>query len=116
MGAGLKNTYLGSPNLITRSKVTSYTGDGAATQTIAVGFQPDAVIISVDFGDGTKYFFVKIASASSGAWRWLQGGVNQPDYGADKITAFTANGFTVSNADGANTAGKTYYYLAIKGE
>lgn len=88
--------------------VGQYTGNGAATQTVNTGFQPDLVI-------------VKRTTAVGGHFRVTSHPANRASYfttTADNtagglIQSFTASGFVVGSAiDNVNTA--TYNFIAFK--
>ena len=93
----------------------SYSGNNAATQSIALGFQPKAVLVMDSFGQ-TAY--------TTSSFAQVYGGLAMPgkpvsENGYTSLEV-TAAGFAVHNygseADRIriNRSGKCYYYLAIK--
>ncbi len=86
----------------------SYTGDGAATRTIELGFTPSAVFVSrndgVTFDGSTHYGGLAIAG--------------NPVLSADNLEVITVveNGFNVARAVGVNTnmSLTTYNFVAFK--
>lgn len=87
--------------------VGSYTGDGAGTQALSTGFQPDLVWVkrstavvpswrSSSMPGNYAQFFSAAAQDTTGAY----------------FTTFGASGFTVGSAN--NTSAGTYYYAAFK--
>ncbi len=97
-------------NLITPAQMLSgsYTGNGTDNRTIAIGFQPDAVII-------------KSASANTAVIRssTMSGDTSKEMTGAtallaNRIQSFTNNGFLVGTDATVNGSGVTYYWIAFK--
>ena len=119
MGAGLSNTFLGSPNLITRSVIGSYVGDGVAPQVVLIPFEAD--FIRVDCYDtGTASVTVWTYRSWPGGNSLLIERSGAPpgtvmSLITDGIIAIGANSFTVG-AGVLNTAGITYDFFAIQGE
>jgi hypothetical protein len=86
----------------------SYTGDGLDNRSIAVGFQPDFVIVK-DTGNREG-----VARSSS-----MVGDLAKPmgsltALAADNIQSFTATGFTIGTATRVNQSGRTYHWVAFK--
>ena len=86
----------------------TYTGDASDNRAIAVGFQPDFVM-------------VKDAGNSEGAARSssMAGDVAKPmgtttAFQADVIQSLDANGFTIGTDNRANRNNRTYYWVAFK--
>jgi hypothetical protein len=87
--------------------VGTYTGNGASTQTINTGFQPDLV-------------WVKRSTAVSANWRSSAMADNVGQYFINTnqdtsgvlYTTLNSNGFTVGSTN--NASGGTYYYVAFK--
>mgnify|MGYP006889797792 CR=1 FL=1 len=91
-------------------KVDSYVGDGNATQSITVGFQPAWVVVMEEAVARARH-----QSASMTDTAYFSGKIND----GSAITALTADGFQVNDtqdADGNrhNRAGITYHYFAFK--
>jgi hypothetical protein len=86
----------------------SYAGDGADDRAIAVGFQPDFVIVK---DDGNREAAARTSSMAGdlakpmGTLTALQ---------ADVIQALTANGFTIGTNNRVNQATRTYHWAAFK--
>jgi hypothetical protein len=86
----------------------SYTGDGVDDRAIAVGFQPDFVIVK-DTGNREA-----VARSSS-----MVGDLSKPmgtltPLAADNIQSFTANGFVIGTFNRVNQSGRTYHWVAFK--
>ena len=86
----------------------SYTGDGADNRAIAVGFQPDFVMVK-DTGN-------REGAARSSS---MVGDLAKPmgsltALAADNIQSFAANGFVVGTANRVNQSGRTYHWVAFK--
>jgi hypothetical protein len=87
--------------------VGTYTGNGAATQTITTGFAPDLV-------------WVKRSTAVTANWRSSAMATNigqyfiatNQDTTGTLYTTLNSNGFTVGSTN--NVSGATYYYVAFK--
>ena len=85
----------------------SYTGDGAESQTIYLGFRPKAVLLERQ--DGVRYSNTTVAGLA------LDGKPCYTDSTSGGIT-ITATGFTVSGKDMTitNKEGVVFYYLALR--
>lgn len=86
----------------------TYLGDATDNRAIAVGFQPDFVM-------------VKDAGNSEGAARSssMAGDVSKPmasltAFAADNIQSLTATGFTIGTDNRVNRNNRTYYWVAFK--
>jgi hypothetical protein len=86
----------------------TYTGDATDNRAIAVGFQPDFVM-------------VKDTAATEGAARSssMAGDVSKPmgsltAFAADHIQSLTATGFTIGTNNRVNRNGRTYHWAAFK--
>jgi len=85
-------------------KVSSYSGDGGASQSIgSMGFQPVYVIV---FPDTTVHPTQKNSSSSSLRFN------NDTPLGSTYITSLDSNGFAVDS--NLNSSGVTYHYAAWK--
>jgi hypothetical protein len=87
----------------------TYTGNAADNRAIAVGFQPDFVM-------------VKDTAATEGAARSssIAGDLSKPmgsltAFATDHIQSLTATGFTIGTNNRVNRNGRTYYWVAMKG-
>jgi len=90
---------------VSKIKFGSYTGDGTASQSIAVGFQPDWV--QVYNATNNTHSGVYVARTATGRFFSTSGTAN---------IAITATGFDLNDGTGPiNAAANTYFYLAIKG-
>lgn len=86
----------------------SYAGDAADNRAIAVGFQPDFVIVkdtSGREGVGRTSTMAGDASKPMGTLTALQ---------ADNIQSLTATGFTIGTNVRVNQNGRTYHWVAFK--
>ena len=86
----------------------SYTGDGTDDRPIAVGFQPDFVMVK-DTGNREG-----VARSSS-----MVGDLSKPlgtltALTADNIQSFTANGFVIGTFNRVNQATRIYHWVAFK--
>ena len=86
----------------------SYTGDATDNRAIAVGFQPDFVMVK-DTGNTEG-----VARLSS-----MAGDVSKPmgsltPFGADYIQSFTATGFTIGTDNRVNRNNRTFHWVAFK--
>jgi hypothetical protein len=86
----------------------SYVGNGTDNRAVAVGFQPDLVIVKDTTTD------VGAARTSS-----MAGDVSKPmgtltAFQADNIQSLTATGFVVGTNARVNSAGRTYHWVAFK--
>jgi len=86
----------------------SYTGDATDNRSIAVGFQPDYVI-------------VKDTNNTEGAARSssMVGDVSKPmgsltAFTADHVQSLTATGFTIGTNNRVNRSGRIYHWVAFK--
>jgi hypothetical protein len=87
----------------------TYTGDNGDDRAIAVGFQPDFVIVKTDTnreGAARSSSMVGDLSKPMGSLTALQ---------ADDIQSFTATGFVVGGSIRVNQNNRDYYWVAIKG-
>ncbi|MDO8661655.1 MAG: Ig-like domain-containing protein, partial [Candidatus Omnitrophota bacterium] len=88
-------------------KVGTYSGTGAGHDITGVGFQPDLV-------------WVKSSGLNLGVWRTadVSGSnslyFNGQSQGADQITAFVSDGFTVGTDAQVNAGSTNYWYAAFK--
>ena len=90
----------------------SYTGDGASSRTITLGFQPKAVYLCTQNG---------LAGSASGAY-YIYGGLAMPGKplchleSGEKAMEITTNGFllTQSTHRQVNVKGWNYYYIALR--
>ena len=84
----------------------SYTGDGAKTRTISLGFTPRAVFLITDDGD-----------IAAGAYSY--GGLALPGYPCEACSVVDG-GFSVKDQSGSgyviysNGSAEKYYYLALR--
>jgi hypothetical protein len=86
----------------------TYTGDATDNRAIAVGFQPDFVMVK-DTGNTEG-----VARSSS-----MAGDVSKPmgslaAFGADYIQSLTATGFTIGTDNRVNRNNRTYHWVAFK--
>ena len=86
----------------------TYTGDASDNRAIAVGFQPDFVIV--------KDTNTTEAAARSSS---MTGDVSKPmgsatAFAADHIQSLTATGFTIGTNNRVNRSGRTYHWVAFK--
>jgi hypothetical protein len=86
----------------------TYTGDATDNRAIAVGFQPDFVMVK-DTGNTEG-----VARSSS-----MAGDVSKPmgsltAFGADHIQSLTATGFTIGTDNRVNRNNRTYHWVAFK--
>jgi uncharacterized protein with FMN-binding domain len=87
----------------------TYTGDNGDDRAIAVGFQPDLVIVKDESGrEGVARSASMVGDLSKpmGTLTALQ---------ADNIQSFTATGFVVGGSNRVNQNNRDYYWVAIKG-
>jgi hypothetical protein len=87
----------------------TYTGDNGDNRAIAVGFQPDFVIVKDDAareGVARSSSMVGDLSKPMGSATALQ---------ADNIQSFTATGFVVGGANRVNQNNRDYHWVALKG-
>jgi hypothetical protein len=91
-------------------KVTTgtYTGDGTDDRAIAVGFQPDVVIVK---DDGNREAAARTSS--------MAGDLTKPmgtltALQADVIQSLTANGFVIGTNNRVNQSGRTYHWVAFE--
>ena len=86
----------------------SYTGDGTDDRVIAVGFQPDFVVVK---DDGNR----EAAARTSSMVGDLAKPMGTPTaLQADVIQSLTANGFVIGTNNRANQATRTYHWVAFK--
>lgn len=97
-------------------KISTYTGDGNATQGITgVGFQPDAVMVIPD-ENGGNFCHIKTSGMGGTDSKSLASAA----LNTDAITALDADGFTVGDGSGGgsndnmNDSGVNYAYMAWK--
>lgn len=86
----------------------SYVGNGLDNQTIAVGFQPDFVLVkdtNTREGVGRTSTMAGDASKPMGTLTALQ---------ADNIQSLTATGFTIGTNVRVNQSGRTYHWVAFR--
>jgi hypothetical protein len=86
----------------------TYTGDATDNRTIAVGFQPDFVMVK-DTGNSEG------AARSSS----MGGDVAKPmgsltAFQADNVQSLDANGFTIGTNNRVNRSGRTFHWVAFK--
>jgi len=96
-------------------KIGSYTGNGGSTQAISgVGFQPDAVLVLPHAGQAPYTENWVKTSTMGGYAKELK---EKPYWSTDVIISLDADGFTVGTgmSNVLNTDGRTYSYVAIKG-
>ncbi len=100
----------------TQLKISTYTGDGNATQGITgVGFQPDAVMVIPD-ENGGNFCHIKTSGMGGTDSKSLASAA----LNTDAITALDADGFTVGDGSGGgsndnmNDSGVNYAYMAWK--
>jgi len=108
---------IASPIVKDKIKIGTYTGDSNATQAITgVGFQPDSVQIIPNENGTAPTSRPMIKTNSMGPNTYLSFAL---DYLPDIIISFDADGFTVGDGTGssnyANTLGRIYSYIALKG-
>ncbi|MBZ0308970.1 MAG: hypothetical protein K8I82_23095 [Anaerolineae bacterium] len=88
-----------------------YTGDGTATQSINVGFQPKMVIVYTQASAVTSLLAVKTDQDGTGAYNLSNG------FATDHIISLDANGFTVGDGTGTsnqyNVNTRLYTYIAF---
>ena len=87
----------------------TYTGDNGDDRSIAVGFQPDFVIVKDTSGrEGVSRTSTMVGDLSKpmGTLTALQ---------ADNIQSFTSNGFVVGGANRVNQNNRDYHWVALKG-
>jgi hypothetical protein len=86
----------------------TYTGNGADNRAIAVGFQPDFVIVK----DTNTNVGVARTSTMAGDLAKPMGTLTA--FQADNIQSLTATGFTIGTNARVNQAGRTYHWTAFK--
>ena len=86
----------------------SYAGDGTDNRAIAVGFQPDFVIVK-DTGnaEGAARSSTMAANASKPMG-------SATAFAADVIQSFTATGFVIGTDNDVNRTGRTFHWVAFK--
>ncbi len=88
-----------------------YTGDGTATQSISVGFQPKVVIIYTQAASVTSMLVVKTDQDGTGSYTLTYG------FATDHVISLDANGFTVGDGTGGsnlyNVNARLYTYIAF---
>lgn len=87
--------------------VGSYRGDGNATKTISVGFQPAMVMIKRTGAYNTHF---RTSSMSTNTSQYLT--ANVAETGGTLIQSFGTTDFVVGSAD--NAVGSMYYYVVFK--
>lgn len=92
-------------------QITSYVGDGTSSKSIALNFQPEAVLI-VNAAGSPKGAQLALASVVSGKTVAFS---NTPQQlvAAGRIS-LTPSGVTVNSDTGVNASGATYYVIAFK--
>ena len=88
-----------------RLRVGSFTGNGTSQTITGVGFQPELVFFMAASTSAARF-----QSSLSLADCWTFGNAAS---GANGISAFTADGFTVSSGASVNGSGVTIYYVAF---
>lgn len=108
--AALAYSKLATDPRICRIKTGTYTGDGAATQTITgVGFEPKAVLI-VKHVANYAYLYLKndqmglYAFYNSGNWAY-------PTYVIDVIISLDSDGFTIGDGLSINNNGEVHSFI-----
>ena len=96
---------------VAQLKVGTYTGSGAAGKTVAVGFQPDFVVLTSIFNAGGDSLVFKTADMETTSAKNYAA-----DYIADRVQ-ITATGFTVCPIAAGQSAlinvlGRVYAYVA----
>lgn len=89
--------------------VGTYAGDGSASRTINLGFQPRAVLVETSWG-------IRGGATQARAGMAVAGGPLAPQDGQPCLS-MTSGGFRVvrgSTGEQTNNEGYTYYYLAVK--
>ncbi|MBB5037502.1 beta strand repeat-containing protein [Prosthecobacter dejongeii] len=92
----------------------TYTGNGTS-QTVSLGFQPSVVIVK----DGTSGITtpaatpMQIRTSTMSLTKDMGQSTASSTTGTDRITAFTATGFTVGASLHVNNNGRTFHYLAL---
>ena len=92
----------------------TYTGNGTS-QTVPLGFQPSVVIIK----DGTSGITTPVATpmqirtSTMSLTKDMGQSSASATTGTDRITAFTATGFTVGASLHVNNSGRVFHYLAL---
>ncbi len=90
--------------------VGSYTGNGAASQTISTGFQPAFVMVKSATTAGQGVW--TSSSHASGTAAFFSATANET--GHLNFYSLNSTSFTVANAAAVNTNAVTYYYVAFK--
>lgn len=98
-------------NLETSGQIStgSYMGDGTDGKTIAIGFQPDVVIVKVS--ETSNEAQIRTSTMPDGYSRQMVG--SAASY-LNRIKSFTPGGFVIGNHNDVNNPGKTYYWIAFK--
>lgn len=86
----------------------TYTGDASDNRAIAVGFQPDFVMVK-DAGNSEG-----AARSSSMIGDLTKPMGSQTAFGADQIQSLDANGFTIGTDNRVNRNNRTFYWVAFK--
>ncbi|MHB8683622.1 MAG: DUF7483 domain-containing protein [Dehalococcoidia bacterium] len=87
----------------------SYTGDGTNNRTISgLTFQPDIVIVRDNAGDEAV---IRTSLMPANMAKVITSGSNLQ---SGTILSFLPNGFTVGTSSWVNSAGTTYYWVAMK--
>ena len=100
------------------SKFGSYTGTGAAGNSIVTGFEPAFVMVKSSSLSNTNWVMLdnKRAVSSSDVDKWLKANTSgQDDTGAD--VSFNSNGFTFNlSSNNFNGSGASYIFMAFAEE
>ncbi len=91
----------------------TYTGTNSAGRQITVGFLPKLVII-IHTAGGTSDLGIYQLIPNATIRLSVNTGVVAMALGATNTYIHASAGFVVSNVDGSNDNGGTYYYFAIK--
>jgi peptidase C25-like protein len=87
----------------------SYTGDGSDSRSIAIGFQPDVVIIK---GNTAQEAIIRTSTMSGDSSKQIAGASGVANF-TDRIQAFNSTGFEVGTDADVNGNGIVYYWVAM---
>ncbi len=110
----LLTTFTAFQAAVMKIKLGTYTGNGAASQTISgVGFQPD-VVLAAGLSNGNAHLFLWTPNMDAD----YSINIQTAGYLVDHIKSVNSDGFVVgdgtADANRLNVSTRTYIYICIK--